>query len=209
MRDLEKLGDPRFRVMRDELAEAQATLAQTPVFGWLEHRNADWMSRLVGVLFCEDEVVHVLTMEEARRIASNANKTGRPRPAHFQKTGELLFVTNAVNADDCARCVFDRLIAGDKWYAHNRCLAVVWFTCVDRVEGRAAQFASKRLWQGRCNADIFVPALHEQARPHPFAALLRDLMDDGKVVVHLCRAEIQGRGILSANGLLSFNLWCS
>ena len=78
MRDLEKLGDPRFRVMRDELAEAQATLAQTPVFGWLEHRNADWMSRLVGVLFCEDEVVQVLTMEEARRIASNANKTGGP-----------------------------------------------------------------------------------------------------------------------------------
>jgi hypothetical protein len=42
------------------------------VFGWLEHRNADWMSRLVGFLFCEDEVVHVLTMDEARRIASNA-----------------------------------------------------------------------------------------------------------------------------------------
>jgi hypothetical protein len=29
----------------------------------------------------------------------------------------------------------------------------------------------------------------KQARRHPFVALLRDLMDDGKVVVHLGRAE--------------------
>jgi hypothetical protein len=71
-------------------------------------------------------------------------------------TVELLFVANAVNADDCARCVFDRLIAGDGWYAKNRYLALVWFTCADRVEGGAAQYASKRLWQSRCNADIFV-----------------------------------------------------
>jgi len=71
-------------------------------------------------------------------------------------------VANGVDADDCARCVFDRLIAGDAWYADNRSLAVVWVTCVDRVESRAAQFASKRLWQSRCYADVFVAlALHE------------------------------------------------
>jgi hypothetical protein len=71
--------------------------------------------------------------------------TSRPKttlranpPGALTKTGELLFVANAVNANNCARCVFDRLIAGDVWYAHNRALAVVWFTCVDRVEGRAA-----------------------------------------------------------------------
>ena len=60
-----------------------------------------------------------------------ANGISLSRPAHYQKTGELLFVANGINADDCARCVFYRLIAGDSWYAHNRCLAVVWFTCVD------------------------------------------------------------------------------
>src|SRR5689334_12221511 len=86
-------------------------------------------------------------------------------------------VANGVNADDCARCVFDRLIAGHAFYAENWCLAVVWFTCADRVESRAAQFASKRLRQSRCYADVFVAlALHEQRRRHPFAALLRDLI---------------------------------
>src|SRR5262245_49209168 len=92
--------------------------------------------------------------------------SAQPSPAHYQKTGELLSVANAVNADDCARCVFDRRIAGDVWYAHNRCLAVIWFTCVDRVEGRAAQFGPKRLWQSRCNADIFVALALQIGRAH-------------------------------------------
>src|SRR6476660_9883789 len=78
------------------------------------------------------------------------------------KTGELLFVANGVNADDGARCVFDRLIAGDRRYTNNRCLAVVWVTCLDCIEGGAAEFASKRVWHSRCDADIFVAlALYE------------------------------------------------
>src|SRR6185437_39454 len=145
-----------------------------------------------------------------RYVSSSNGEVCINRLADYRKTGELLLVANGVDADDCARCVLDRLIAGDAWYADNRSLAVVWVTCVDRVESRAAQFASKRLWQSRCYADVFVAlALHEQRRFHPFAALLRDLIDHGKVVVHLGRAEIQSRDILSANGFLSFDLWRS
>jgi hypothetical protein len=66
------------------------------------------------------------------RVGYALARQNRADPARrTQTTGELLFVANAVNADDCARCVFDRLIAGDGWYAKNRCLAVVWFTCAD------------------------------------------------------------------------------
>ena len=71
------------------------------------------------------------TINAGRKLRPRKTKragSAQPRPVRYQKTGELLFVANAVNANNCARCVFDRLIAGDKWYAHNRCLAVVWFT---------------------------------------------------------------------------------
>jgi len=40
-------------------------------------------------------------------------------------------------------------------------------------------------------------------------ASAKSSLDQGKVVVHLGRAEIQSRSILSANGLLSFDLWRS
>src|SRR6185437_16290287 len=125
-----------------------------------------------------------------RYVSSSNGEVCINRLADYRKTGELLLVANGVDADDCARCVLDRLIAGDAWYADNRSLAVVWVTCVDRVESRAAQFASKRLWQSRCYADVFVAlALHEifpeAAAPAADADDVIDRLDAHHIFRHL------------------------
>ena len=127
----------------------------------------------------------------------------------------LLFVADEVSADNCAGYVLDRLITDDIGRVEDRHLALIRFACLYRLERRPGEngsnrsAASVRVRHVRGDANAIVTPFNEQRRRHPFPSFLCNLIDHGQVVVYFGRAELQGRGILTANRVASFDLWRS
>src|SRR5262249_43264742 len=119
--------------------------------------------------------------------------------------------------------IFERLIVSNNCCAKTPDFAIVGFACFYRVERRCPQSSSNRSPTVRephasRNADIFCAGgrtsllnshLHEQSGRHPCPAILCDLIDEGEIVIHLSRAEIQSWGTFVTNRLCSLNLWHS
>src|SRR6185312_9477212 len=90
--------------------------------------------------------------------------------------------------------------------------AVIRLSFFDRFERQSRQNGTNRsaatvgFRNTRGDADILVTALREKSGCHPLAVFFPNRIDDIKIVIDLCRAKIQGRSLLAADGFISFEL---
>src|SRR5215469_1560759 len=124
----------------------------------------------------------------------------------------LLRVANVIDADDIARSVLHWFIAGDIGLAQNGDRTVEGFTLGDsharcglKVQDGADSSRPVVLSNARRSANKLVATLHEKRCRHSFTVFSSDHVHDVKVVVDLCRAEIQTRSIFSSDGVVSFD----